>query len=118
MFSALPQGVCTVKSNNRFLAGAAVVVFLAYYSKLMISSPALLQDPDTLWHIVTGQWILNHARVPTVDFYSYTQAGKPWISTEWLAEIAFATIGIVSSIVAVPSVLHCHSVDCINGCSD
>jgi len=90
MFSALPPGVCTVKSNNRFFAGAAVVVFLAYYSKLMISSPALLQDPDTLWHIVTGQWILDHARVPTVDFYSYTQAGKPWISTEWLAEIAFA----------------------------
>jgi hypothetical protein len=90
MFPASPQGVCAVQSNNRFFAGTAAVVFLACYSKLMISCPALLQDPDTFWHIVTGQWILQHAQVPTVDFYSYTETGKPWISTEWLAEVAFA----------------------------
>jgi hypothetical protein len=90
MFSAAPKGICAVQSDNRFFVGAAVVVFFACYSKLMISSPALLQDPDTFWHIVTGQWILEHARVPTVDFYSYTETGKPWISTEWLAEIVFA----------------------------
>src|SRR6266567_2158200 len=49
-----------------------------------------LEDGKTLWHIRTGQWILNHAKVPIVDFYSYTAAGTRWISTEWLAEIFFA----------------------------
>jgi hypothetical protein len=35
---------------------------------------------------------LDHAQVPTVDFYSYTAVGKRWISTEWLAEIFFALV--------------------------
>lgn len=77
MFSASPGSVSAIQSSNRFFIAAAVVVFFVYYSKLMISSPALLQDPDTFWHIVTGQWILNHAQVPTVDFYSYTETGSP-----------------------------------------
>ncbi|MGA8611913.1 MAG: hypothetical protein WB760_09405 [Xanthobacteraceae bacterium] len=90
MFSASPRGVSAIQSSNRFFIAAAVAVFFVYYSKLMISSPALLQDPDTFWHIVTGQWILDHAQVPTVDFYSYTETGKPWISTEWLGEVLLA----------------------------
>src|SRR5262249_51884473 len=40
--------------------------------------------------IRTGQWILDHAQVPTVDFYSYTARGKPWIAFEWLSEIFYA----------------------------
>ncbi len=55
-----------------------------------MSGPYVLQDADTFWHIRTGQWILDHAQFPTVDFYSYTAYGKPWISTEWLSEIFYA----------------------------
>jgi hypothetical protein len=68
----------------------AFCLFLLSYSLLLVRGPALLRDPDTIWHIRDGQWILSHARVPTVDFYSYTAAGKPWISTEWLAEVFYA----------------------------
>jgi hypothetical protein len=50
----------------------------------------LLQDPDSFWHIYTGQWILAHRQFPTIDFWSYTAAGKPWISTEWLSQVALA----------------------------
>jgi hypothetical protein len=80
-----------VTSNNRLNATTAVSLFLLAYSVLLVQGSAfVLQDPDTFWHIRTGQWILDHARVPTVDLYSYTAAGKPWISTEWLAEIFYA----------------------------
>jgi hypothetical protein len=79
-----------VKSGNKFNAAAAFSLSLLAYSILLSASPFVLQDPDTMWHIRTGQWILEHARVPTVDFYSYTFAGKPWISTEWLAEVIYA----------------------------
>jgi hypothetical protein len=80
-----------VKSNNRLNATAAVSLFLLSYSVLLVRGGAfVLQDSDTMWHIRTGQWILEHARVPTVDLYSYTAAGKPWISTEWLAEVVYA----------------------------
>ena len=51
---------------------------------------SLLKDPDTLWHIRTGQWILDNAQFPVVDFYSYTAVGKRWIAGEWLSEILFA----------------------------
>ena len=56
----------------------------------MLPGSALLQDGDTFWHIRTGQWILDHAQFPVVDFYSYTAAGRRWISGEWLSEILFA----------------------------
>ena len=77
-------------STNRFYFSVALTVLLFYYSILLSFPRTLLEDPDTLWHIRTGQWILDHAQVPTFDFYSYTAVGKRWISTEWLAEIFFA----------------------------
>jgi len=89
-FSFLP-GNLLINSNNRLNATTAVSLFLLSYSVLLVGGGAfVLQDPDTLWHIRTGQWILLHARVPTVDLYSYTAAGRPWISTEWLAETVYA----------------------------
>jgi hypothetical protein len=79
-----------VKSSIKFNAATAFSLALLAYSMMLVRGPFVLQDPDTMWHIRTGQWILDHARVPTVDFYSYTFAGKPWISTEWLAEVIYA----------------------------
>ncbi len=79
-----------VKSNNKFNAAAALSLSLLAYSVLLVAGPFVLQDADTLLHVHTGQWILEHARVPTVDFYSYTAAGKPWLSTEWLGEVIYA----------------------------
>jgi hypothetical protein len=79
-----------VQSTDRPYRTAAVAVFLLLYSSLLIVAPGLLRDADTISHIYTGQWILDHARFPTVDFYSYTAAGKPWIATEWLSEIVLA----------------------------
>src|SRR5580700_8830023 len=89
--TSLPSpGNLLVKSSNTFNAAASFSLSLLAYSVLLVASPYLLQDPDTMWHIRTGQWILHRARVPTVDLYSYTASGKPWISTEWLAEIVYA----------------------------
>ncbi len=80
-----------VRSNNRFfIPTTAVAVFLIFYSWLLSLGARLLQDPDTFWHIRTGQWILDHLQLPTTDFYSYTEIGKPWISTEWLSEVFYA----------------------------
>jgi hypothetical protein len=60
------------------------------YALLLISGNRLLTDPDTLWQITVGQWILDHHAVPTTDVYSFTMRGAPWISTQWLAQIAYA----------------------------
>jgi hypothetical protein len=51
---------------------------------------SLLADPDSHWHITVGQWILNHGAVPTVDTFSFTFNGQPWIAKEWLSQVALA----------------------------
>ena len=89
--SASLRRTCLVRShNNFFIPTTALAVVLIFYSYVLSVGPSLLRDPDTFWHIRTGQWILDHAQFPTVDFYSYTESGKPWISTEWLSEISYA----------------------------
>jgi hypothetical protein len=50
----------------------------------------LLTDSDTGWHIRTGEFILHNGRVPTVDLFSFTKTGQPWIAWEWLSDIAMA----------------------------
>ncbi len=49
-----------------------------------------LQDADTYWQIVVGQWIIDHRAWPTVDIYSFTKPGAPWISSSWLAQVLYA----------------------------
>ena len=50
----------------------------------------LLIDPDTLWQVTVGQWMLDHHAVPHTDVYSFTMRGQPWISTQWLAQVLYA----------------------------
>ena len=57
---------------------------------LMLFAPAVLNDPDTYWHIAAGQWILDHGRVPRADVFSHTRAGAPWVPHEWLSEVLMA----------------------------
>jgi hypothetical protein len=59
---------------------------------LVFGGDKLLMDPDTLWQITVGQWILDHRAVPQVDVFSFTMRGQPWISTQWLAQVAYAKI--------------------------
>jgi hypothetical protein len=42
---------------------------------------------DVWWHLATGQYIIQHHRVPLVDVFSWTVRGARWINTEWLYEV-------------------------------
>ncbi|MGD0215652.1 MAG: hypothetical protein ABSB87_20710, partial [Terriglobales bacterium] len=46
-------------------------------------------DPDLWWHLRTGQWIMETGHVPHFDPFSFTRAGEPWVSHEWLSEVVF-----------------------------
>lgn len=56
----------------------------------VIGGNRALQDADTYWQIVVGQWIIDHRAFPTVDIYSFTKTGAPWISSSWLAQVLYA----------------------------
>src|SRR4051812_47740655 len=65
------------------LAGLAAFALAAF-------APGLLNVSDTYWHISAGQWMLAHHQLLRADVFSYTAAGAPWHTQEWLAEILMA----------------------------
>lgn len=60
------------------------------YALLLAVGSRLLADSDTYWQIAVGRWILDHRALPSVDIYSFTKAGAPWVSSSWLAQVLFA----------------------------
>ncbi|SEE50743.1 hypothetical protein [Bradyrhizobium erythrophlei] len=59
------------------------------YLTLIGRISSLLRDADIYWHIVVGQWILDHRAVPHVDPFSFTMRDAPWITSEWLSEVLY-----------------------------
>jgi len=68
-------------------------VFLGLWLVLMVvGRGALLRDPGTFWHTVTGQWMLDNCRVIDADPFSFTRTGHAWVAYQWLAECGMATV--------------------------
>jgi hypothetical protein len=65
-------------------------VGVGIYALFLLAGNRLLIDPDTMWQVTVGQWILDHRAVPETDMFSFTMRGQPWISTQWLAQVLFA----------------------------
>ena len=65
-------------------------VGVGVYGLFLLAGNRLLIDPDTMWQVTVGQWIIDHRAVPEIDVYSFTMRGQPWISTQWLAQVLFA----------------------------
>src|SRR5688500_16906366 len=71
-------------------AGWVQVLAMAAIFGVVLVAPAVLLDGDTYWHLAAGDWMIDHRRVLAVDVFSHTYAGRPWLSHEWLAEVAMA----------------------------
>jgi hypothetical protein len=69
---------------------APLCVGAGVYLFVLVTGDGLLQDSDSFWQIAIGQWIIDHAAMPYVDFYSFTHAGQPWLSNAWLSQVLFA----------------------------
>lgn len=48
-------------------------------------------DPDVWWHIRNGENLLTTHQWPTVDPYSFTVHGFPWMTFEWLGDVLLAS---------------------------
>ncbi len=66
-----------------------MVLWIVVFS---VDAMGLITDPDTPWHIATGNYILQHHGVPTVDPFSWSMHGMPWVTQEWLFEVVLAWI--------------------------
>ena len=63
---------------------AAILLF-----GLLAMTARTATDPDLWWHLRTGQLITETGQVPRTDSFSFTRAGSPWVSHEWLSEALF-----------------------------
>jgi hypothetical protein len=69
---------------------SSISVLLVVFSFVYYNGSYLLQDPDIYWHLKVGHDILLNRELPTVDLYSYTKYGSPWIAKEWLSQVFLA----------------------------
>ncbi|HEV3274158.1 MAG TPA: hypothetical protein VG299_04775 [Candidatus Dormibacteraeota bacterium] len=44
-------------------------------------------DPDIFWHLVTGQWMVDHHQIVSHDLFTFTVAGKQWVDPEYTTEV-------------------------------
>jgi hypothetical protein len=68
----------------------AVLFSTVLAAALVLWQGNVFNDPDTFWHIAAGGWMIDHRQVLHRDIFSYTYAGRPWASHEWLAEVVMA----------------------------
>jgi len=88
-------GVPSMRWAWRLMPCLTDIVFLLPAALLFFrlgGTKTLFGDGDTGWHIRTGEWILQHGRVPTLDLFSYTKPGQPWFAWEWACDVLFALI--------------------------
>lgn len=70
-------------ARNAFPIGVAAVGFT-----LAVGLPT--GDPDTYWHLASGQWMLEHHALLKNDIFSSTVPGQPYSVGEWLGEVGLA----------------------------
>jgi hypothetical protein len=77
-------------------------VQLAVPLMLLAALPlATTVDPDFWWHLRTGRLIVESG-IPRHDPFSWTAAGKAWVTHEWLSEVVIygveSTLGYVGNV--------------------
>ncbi len=61
-------------SRRLFLVLAFLALAYAFLAGLRT-----LQDFDLGWQLATGRWVAQHHQIPSVDVFSYTAQGEPWV---------------------------------------
>lgn len=80
---------------RRTLSLPLVVLLCVFFYRAPSLLASGVTDPDYYWHVLYGEWILDHRALPTSDFWSWTNFGKPYVLTQWLGEVA---MGIANQI--------------------
>jgi hypothetical protein len=72
-------------------------------------------DPDVWWHLRTGDWIIDHHRLPGVDRWSLTAQGNEWIAHAWLSQVVISVFHDAAGLTGI-SLYRCLGVATLLGC--
>jgi hypothetical protein len=85
----------SILKSGRFINDTILNYFLftlfAIFLLLFTSSKLTLED-DYFWHFATGRYIVQNGQIPSVDVFSFSTKGQPWIVTEWLWDVLSYTV--------------------------
>src|SRR5436190_1573682 len=73
-------------------------IFLIHFVVTACRPASVFSDPGTGWHLTTGRYILETASIPRQDVFSFTAAGRPWISYAWLFEATGAALAKIGGL--------------------
>lgn len=77
-------------TRARGVSASAIVTTIFALAGWIVGS-SRLSDNSFLWHLRTGEYILDHG-IPRHDVFSYTAPGTRWIAQSWLAEVIYAAL--------------------------
>lgn len=87
----MPRPSLAVRSREALpTLGAAVGLLLASGAFFIGLRP--LSDNSFFTHLATGRVILDTGSIPSVDPYTFTANGDPWVVQSWLASWLYATV--------------------------
>ena len=92
---------------NRFLRWilptlGGLLVMAAYAFPTFLRGGSLFAaDGDPGRHIRVGTYILETRSIPSVDIFSHTMLGEPFIPFEWLSEVIFAGFHMLAGLAGV-----------------
>lgn len=88
--AACADGLPAAAGLSRFAPTLADAVFVLILVRVMqLGASALFNDPGTGWHIRIGQESLA-ASAPTVESFSWTRAGEPFVATQFQGDEVLA----------------------------
>ena len=61
-------------AGQMFIVLGVVAILYAFLAGLRT-----LSEFDLGWQLATGRWIAQHRQIPSIDVFSYTVPGQPWI---------------------------------------
>ena len=66
-------GISTLERRLFFLLSFIALTYA------VLAGLRTVSDFDLGWQLATGRWVAQHHHVPSVDVFSYTVAGEPWV---------------------------------------
>ncbi|MEW1949347.1 hypothetical protein AB0280_08840 [Pseudarthrobacter sp902506025] len=87
--------------TSRFAGGTPWFMAWAAFLPLVLIRAENLAESDTFWAIRTGILIIDSARIPAYDTFSWTVAGQPWTLNSWgfntILAAAYLAMGLAGS---------------------
>ena len=69
-----------------------VIVFIIFFSIGIMLRNGVLMDPDTGWHIASGDLIRELGRMPASDPWSFTAGDYPWVDMSWAYDVLLSFV--------------------------